>query len=210
MGAPFVLTNGGFVMPGPMEMHAMAAQVGMATAHAATDGRRWTLRPARPTDSRGLARLFSDVRREGRWLVTPPSAVSQPSEAFFIGEMIRGEEGLALVAEADGEAIGNVLVSIERNVVSNHVGTLSIVVAEGWRDVGIGSAMVRAALQWSDAHGLQKVALAVFPDNERAIAVYEHAGFAREGLRRRQYRGDGGELRDELLMAWFPDEAGQT
>jgi hypothetical protein len=20
-----------------------------------------------------------------------------------------------------------------------------------------------------------------------------------------QYRGDGGELRDELLMAWFPD-----
>ena len=183
----------------------MTAQAGTATAQTATDGRRWTLRPARPTDSRGLARLFSDVRREGRWLVTPPSAVSQPSEAFFIGEMIRGEEGLTLVAEADGEAIGNVLVSIERNVVSSHVGTLSIVVAEGWRDVGVGSAMVRAAQNWSAAHGLQKVALAVFPDNERAIAVYERAGFVREGLRRKQYRGDGGELRDELLMAWFPD-----
>jgi RimJ/RimL family protein N-acetyltransferase len=188
-----------------MEFDAMAAQVGTATARRASDGRRWTLRPARPTDSRGLARLFSDVRREGRWLVTPPSAVSQPSEAFFIGEMIRGEEGLALVAEADGETIGNVLVSIERNVVSSHVGTLSIVVAEGWRDVGIGSAMVRAAQEWSTANGLQKVALAVFPDNERAIAVYERAGFVREGLRRKQYRGDGGELRDELLMAWFPD-----
>ncbi len=183
----------------------MAAQVGTATAQTASDGRRWTLRPARPTDSRGLARLFSDVRREGRWLVTPPSAVSQPSEAFFIGEMIRGEEGLALVAEADGEAIGNVLISIERNVVSSHVGTLSIVVAEGWRDVGIGSAMVRAAQDWSAANGLRKVALAVFPDNERAIAVYERAGFVREGLRRKQYRGEGGELRDELLMAWFPD-----
>ncbi|HET6744611.1 MAG TPA: GNAT family protein [Candidatus Limnocylindria bacterium] len=188
-----------------METDAMAAQVGTATAQTASDGRRWTLRPARPTDSRGLARLFSDVRREGRWLVTPPSAVSQPSEAFFIGEMIRGEEGLALVAEADGEAIGNVLISIERNVVSSHVGTLSIVVAEGWRDVGIGSAMVRAAQDWSAANGLRKVALAVFPDNERAIAVYERAGFVREGLRRKQYRGEGGELRDELLMAWFPD-----
>jgi RimJ/RimL family protein N-acetyltransferase len=178
-----------------------------AKARTAKDGRRWMLRPARPTDSRGLARLFDEVRSEGRWLVTPPSAVSQPSEAFFIGEMIRGEDGLALVAEADGEAIGNVLVTIERNVVSSHVGTLSIVVAQAWRDVGIGSAMVRAAQQWSAGRGLLKVALAVFPDNERAIAVYEHAGFVREGLRRHQYRADGDVLRDELLMAWFPDEA---
>ena len=177
-----------------------------AAMRTANDGRQWTLRPARPTDSRGLARLFADVRREGRWLVTPPSAVSQPSEAFFIGEMIRGDEGMTLIAEADGETVGNVLVSIERNVVSSHVGTLSIVVAEGWRDVGIGSAMVRAAQEWAAAHGLLKVALAVFPDNERAIAVYERAGFVREGLRRHQYRGDGGELRDELLMAWFPGE----
>jgi RimJ/RimL family protein N-acetyltransferase len=188
-----------------MEMDAMATETGQAM-RTASDGRRWLLRPARPTDSRGLARLFADVRREGRWLVTPPSAVSQPSEAFFIGEMIRGEEGLALVAEAGGETIGNVLVSIERNVVSSHVGTLSIVVAEGWRDVGIGSAMVRAAQEWAAGHGLLKVALAVFPDNERAIAVYERAGFVREGLRRRQYRGDDDQLRDELLMAWFPDE----
>jgi RimJ/RimL family protein N-acetyltransferase len=172
------------------------------------DGRRWTLRPARPTDARGLAGLFDDVRREGRWLATPPSAVSQPSEAFFIGELLRTGEGLALVAEADGDPIGTVQISLERNVVSNHVGTLSIVVAESWRDVGVGSALIGAALQWARDHGLLKVALAVFPDNERAIAVYERAGFVREGLRRKQYRAEGGVLRDELLMAWFPDSPG--
>jgi putative acetyltransferase len=177
-----------------------------ARTQAARDGRRWTLRPARPTDARGLATLFAAVRSEGRWLLTPPSALSQPSEAFFIGEMIRGEDGLNLVAEADGDVIGNVLVSIDRNTVSSHVGTLSIVVDEGWRDVGVGSVMVRAAQDWTAASGLLKLALAVFPDNARAIAVYEHAGFVREGLRRQQYRGDAGVLRDELLMAWFPDE----
>ena len=177
-----------------------------ALARTAKDGRRWTLRPARPTDARGLAALFAAVRAEGRWLLTPPSAVSQPSEAFFIGEMIRGEDGLNLVAEADATVIGNVLVSLDRNAVSSHVGTLSIVVADGWREVGIGSTMVRAAQDWTAASGLLKLGLAVFPDNERAIAVYEHAGFVREGLRRRQYRGEGGALRDELLMAWFPPE----
>ena len=169
------------------------------------DGRRWTLRPARPTDARGLARLFDEVRQEGRWLVTPPSAVSQPSEAFFIGEMLRTGEGLALVAEADGDPIATVQISLERSAVSSHVGTLSIVVADGWREVGIGSALVHAAQQWARERGLLKVALAVFPDNARAIAVYEHAGFVREGLRRKQYRADGDVLRDELLMAWFPD-----
>lgn len=177
-----------------------------AQARTTSDGRRWTLRPARPTDARGLARLFDEVRREGRWLVTSPSAVSQPSEAFFIGEMLRTGEGLALVAEADGDPIGTVQIGLDRNVVSSHVGTLSIVVADGWRDVGIGSALVGAAQRWAREQGLLKVALAVFPDNERAIAVYERAGFIREGLRRKQYRSDGGVLRDELLMAWFPDE----
>jgi RimJ/RimL family protein N-acetyltransferase len=190
-----------------MEMRErMVTQPG-TTQRTARDGRPWTLRPARPTDGRGLAALFAAVRAEGRWLLTPPSALSQPSEAFFIGEMIRSHEGLTLVAEADGEVIGNVLVSVERNTVSSHVGTLSIVVAAGWREVGIGSDMVRAAQEWCVGAGLQKLALAVFPDNERAIAVYEHAGFQREGLRRRQYRGEGGILRDELLMAWFPPAA---
>ena len=171
----------------------------------ASDGRPWMLRPARPTDARALASLFADVRREGRWLVTPASAVSQPSEAFYIGEMIRDSGSLALVAEADGDVVGNVLISVERSVVSDHVGTLSICVADGWREVGIGSALVDAAKDWARQRGLGKVALGVFPDNDRAIAVYEHAGFAREGLRRRQYRVPGGEFRDELLMAWFPE-----
>lgn len=177
--------------------------VAQAEARTAVDGRRWRLRAARPTDAHSLSRLFAAVRSEGRWLLTPASAVSEPSEAFFIGEMIRSGNGLALVAEADGEVVGNVLVTLERNAVASHVGTLSIVIAEAWRDVGIGSDLVRAAQAWVQEQGLAKLALSVFPDNERAIAVYERAGFEREGLRRGQFNVDG-ELRDELLMAWFP------
>ncbi|HEX2194183.1 MAG TPA: GNAT family protein [Candidatus Limnocylindria bacterium] len=182
------------------------SQANTVDARTTTDGRHWRLRPARPTDARGLARLFAAVRAEGRWLLTPASATSEPSEAYFIGEMIRTGGGQALVAEADGEVIGNVLVTLERNAVSSHVGTLSIVVDAAWRDVGVGSAMVRAAQEWCSERDLAKLALSVFADNERAIAVYERCGFVREGLRRSQYRVDG-ELRDELLMAWFASEA---
>ena len=169
----------------------------------ASDGRRWTLRPGRPTDGRALARLFAEVRAEGRWLITTPGAVSEPSEAFWIGELIRGSEHLALVAEADGEVIGNVLVSVDRGRATEHIGVLSICVAAAWRDVGIGSELVAGAQAWARERGLRKVSLGVFPDNDRAIAVYEKLGFVREGLRRMQYRS-GDEYRDEVLMAWFP------
>jgi RimJ/RimL family protein N-acetyltransferase len=177
-----------------------------ATRHETHDGRAWTLRAARPTDAGALARLFADVRGEGRYLVTPATAISEPSEAFFIGEMIRSEGSLALVGEADGSVIGNVLVNVERNLVSNHLGTLSICVAADWRDSGVGGVLVRASIDWARQRGLAKVALGVFPDNARAIAVYEHAGFVTEGLRRRQYRSADNSFRDELLMAWFPAE----
>ncbi len=179
---------------------------GAGEAKTARDGRRWTLRPARPTDGRGLARLFADVRREGRWLITGPGAVSEPSESFWISEMIRAAEHLVLVAEADGEVVGNVLVSVDRGVATEHIGVLSITIAEDWRDVGIGTEMVAAARRWARDRGLRKLSLGVFPDNERAIAVYEKQGFVREGVRRMQYR-TGGDFRDEVLMAWFPQEA---
>jgi len=181
-------------------------QTGSGTAKTAKDGRRWILRPARPTDGRALARLFAEVRAEGRWLVTSPGAVNQPSEGFWIAEMIRGAEHLAVVAEADGEVVGNVLVNVDRNVTTEHIGVLAICIAADWRDVGIGTELVRAAQDWARERGLRKVSLGVFPDNPRAIAVYEACGFVREGLRRQQYRS-GDVFRDEVLMAWFPAEA---
>lgn len=178
---------------------------GRGESRTARDGRRWTLRPARPTDGRALARLFADVRAEGRWLITTPGAVSEPSEAFWIAEMIRAAEHLVLVAEADGQVVGNVLVSVDRGVATEHIGVLSITIVDGWRDVGIGRELIAAAQRWARERRLRKVSLGVFPDNERAIAVYEHAGFVREGLRRDQYRA-GDRYRDEVLMAWFPHE----
>jgi RimJ/RimL family protein N-acetyltransferase len=174
-------------------------------AKEARDGRRWTLRPARPTDGRALARLFADVRAEGEWLIATPGSVSEPSEAFWISELIRASEHLALVAEGDADVVGNVLVSVDRGVATEHIGVLSICIARPWRDVGIGTALVAAAQDWARTRGLRKVSLGVFPENERAIAVYEKRGFVREGLRRLQYRS-GDRFRDEVLMAWFPND----
>jgi ribosomal protein S18 acetylase RimI-like enzyme len=140
-------------------------------------------------------------------MVTPPDARSDPQEAFYIGEMVRGGNSLVMVAEADGGVVANLILAREPGGMQDHMAVLSICVDHDWRDAGIGSALVRAAQEWATAQRLQKIALSVFPDNARAVAVYEKAGFVREGVRRMQYRAPGGGFRDELLMAWFAPES---
>ena len=172
----------------------------------AKDGREFVVSNARPTDARALARLFTAVRAERRYLVTPPGVRDESNEAYYIREIIVGGRSLVLVAESAGEVVGNVMVLREHSTVQDHVGTLSICVEKGWRDAGVGTALVASALAWAADCGVEKVQLSVFPDNARAIAVYERAGFVTEGLRRRQYRAAQGGYRDELLMAWFAPE----
>ena len=104
------------------------------------------IRPARPTDGRPLARLFADVRTEGRWLITTPGSVSEPSEAFWISELIRAAEHLALVAEADGDAVGNVLVNVDRGVATERLRELRPLAVYVANDVPEGEADVIGAV----------------------------------------------------------------
>src|SRR5947208_15590197 len=93
--------------------------------HEASDGRRWVLRRARPTDARALVSLFGSVRAEGRWLATPPSGVSEPSESYFVAGMIRSGETPVRVAEADGAGAGTALSGAERAPVGHHTAVRS-------------------------------------------------------------------------------------
>jgi ribosomal protein S18 acetylase RimI-like enzyme len=48
---------------------------------------------------------------------------------------------------------------------------------------GVGRALLLHAEGWAREHHCQLVTLAVFPGNERALALYEHSGYAPDLLR---------------------------
>jgi ribosomal protein S18 acetylase RimI-like enzyme len=83
---------------------------------------------------------------------------------------------IAVVAEVEGKFVGQVEVTpgTER---SNHLGNLGISLKDGFRDVGIGSEMMKEAEEQSKELGIEVIQLEVFANNERAIHVYEKAGF---------------------------------
>lgn len=153
------------------------------------------VRPAREQDLDAIVELFVEVAAEGRWIGTEPP-VDRDRRRRRLAETLDQEREVVLVAEAGGRIIGQ----LGMDLAGYGVADLGMLVSEGWRGRGVGSALLRAGIEWAREAGAHKVALQVWPHNAAALALYEKFGFQREGLLRGHYRRRNGELWDAIVM----------
>jgi RimJ/RimL family protein N-acetyltransferase len=151
----------------------------------------FVVRPARAADGRGMAELFAAVAAERDGIATEPPVDIDDRAARFA----RGADA-SIVAVAGGRIIGGIYVEVSRH----GFGEFGMMVDRGWRGRGVGTALVRTAIDWARGRGLHKLCLEVFPHNTAGIAVYRKCGFTEEGRRVRQYRRANGELWDAIVM----------
>ena len=97
--------------------------------------------------------------------------------------------------------MGRLSVGRDPHPASHHVADLGLMVAQSHRRLGVGQALLEAAVDWARSRGVTKLELHVFPHNEGAIALYDRFGFEREGYRKRHYRRPDGYV-DAILMAY--------
>jgi RimJ/RimL family protein N-acetyltransferase len=152
---------------------------------------QFEVRPAQPGDARAMAELFASVAEERDGIATEPPVDLSERAALFA----RSADG-SVVAVADDQIIGMVHLEVSRH----GFGELGMLVDRGWRNRGVGSALVAAAVDRARSHGLHKLSLEVFAHNAAAIALYRKCGFVEEGRRVRQYRRASGELWDSIVM----------
>ena len=137
---------------------------------------------------------------------------SVADEVQWFGQMYRevllGTRCFA-VAEVDGRVVGDCSISRASPFVTSetsHVGVLGIIVAEEHRGRGVGSALLRHALEWARSR-FEVVRLSVFSVNEGAHRLYLRFGFVDCGRIPRAIRR-GTTYYDELHMALvFPPGA---
>jgi RimJ/RimL family protein N-acetyltransferase len=117
--------------------------------------------------------------------------------------------GLGLFAEPVGEQ-GRIVgdCGLSGFEIRKMAGVLSMgmMCDEGWRGVGLGRAMLTAALDWARANassplGVRRVELGVLATNPGAAALYRSVGFVEEGRYRARFRQADGSLVDDLAMA---------
>ncbi len=154
------------------------------------------VRYATPHDAEAFAAVVARVADEDRWIATEPPV---DVEAFAARVRTSLAEGHTLFVLDDGTRIAGTLglhPTRADGVVSLGMSLLADVRGQGW-----GKAMLQAAVDHARGAGSHKIQLEVWPDNERAIALYERFGFEVEGLLRDHYRRRDGTLRSAQLMA---------
>lgn len=106
-----------------------------------------------------------------------------------------------LVAEVDGAVAGQVALMWSSRPRTRHGAHLGIMVHEAYQGQGVGKALIAAAVDAADKWlNLLRIELEVYSDNERAIRLYEGAGFVHEGRKRMNAWRDG-QYVDSLMMA---------
>ena len=71
---------------------------------------------------------------------------------------------------------------------------------------GLGSIMMKEILDYAKKTGTLRIELSAAVTNEKAIRLYEKAGFEKEGiLRKYTYLKKENKFLDEVMMAWITD-----
>ena len=162
------------------------------------------IRHADPSDADELTRLADAVSAEPQgWLISVAGEWrSAGDERRFLKALRRYPHAAVFVAEReDGTLVGRLSVGRDQHTASTHVADVGLMVALDARRQGVGTALLRAAVDWARGAGVRKLELHVFPWNEAGIALYDAFGFEQEGYRKQHYRR-GGEFVDAILMAY--------
>jgi RimJ/RimL family protein N-acetyltransferase len=169
-----------------------------AADQAPTAPEAFEVRPARPRDAASFLGHYRAVAEERRFIRTERvhRALRHYRRAFADSWT---QEHVHLVAVAAGRIIGHLGAIREDQETTRHVATLGMAVSDEWRGRGVGSALLAAALDWARRVGVEKMALTVFPDNDRAIALYRKFGFVEEGRLSGHSKKSIG-YRDEVIM----------
>lgn len=166
------------------------------------DGRVAAIRLARPEDAQAITDFVNVVGRETRWVLRERATWSLDEERQTLAAA-DGKDSAFFVAEIDGRLCGNLNIARGRWPKNAHVAEFGMACLPGCRGVGLGSALLRHALDWARSVGVQKVTLEVFATNAPAIGLYLKMGFEEEGRRRREFRIDGILIDGVLMALWL-------
>ena len=106
------------------------------------------------------------------------------------------------------EDAGRVVGYIDVRVAPYGVASVAMAILDGYRGRGVGTRLVERGTEWAKRAGAHKLALEVWPHNDRALGLYKKLGFVEEGRLRRHYRRRSGELWDAVVMGLLLDGGG--
>lgn len=138
-----------------------------------------------------LLDLVEVVAAERRWIGAEPPI----DRSHWRRRHLDSAERESLVAVVDERIAGHVELKNMNGLVD-----IGMLVSPQRRGVGIGSALLQAAIDRARMRHAHKLTLQVWPHNEAAVRLYEKFGFVKEGYLKRHWKRSNGEVWDVVIM----------
>ena len=158
------------------------------------------IRPAIEADAEPLRRYAEALFAEHLPGIYEREKPTLEEEMEFLRSHIEPANSTMLVAEEGGRIVG-VLGFLGRKLAEEaHTGSVGLSVANGYRDRGIGTALIEELFAWAPRHGITRIEIESWSNNPGATRLYKRLGFVEEGLARDAIIRDGERI-DVHLMA---------
>jgi RimJ/RimL family protein N-acetyltransferase len=164
-------------------------------------GHTFTLRAPRRSDLRQLTRFINSLIRENAMILmdTPMGIEAERKWLASVLEDIAKRKRIHLVVETEGKLVGSC--EIRRyGGKERHVGSLGISILNGYRDMGLGSLLMKQIIALAKSEKYRLITLEVFAPNARAKHVYKKLGFRQVGRIPKKLFHKGKYL-DSVMMA---------
>lgn len=138
------------------------------------------------------------VIREGKYLYLNEEIVDMEEEHKWFERSVKAGM-LYLVARVEGKVVGGASMHPQTDK-QEHVAQFGIFICDGYRNLGLGTAMLKEFIDIAKKRGFEILQLSVFANNTRALNVYKKCGFKEIGRLSQDIRFLDGEYTDRILM----------
>ncbi|ABW19243.1 GNAT family N-acetyltransferase [Alkaliphilus oremlandii] len=155
------------------------------------DYSRIIIREANVNDAKKMLKYLDQISCESDFLTFGKGEfnLNLQQQEQFIESTSKQKNALFLVAEHEGEIIGNLNFSAGIRPRTMHTGEFGVSVLKDYWGKSIGTELIKYLIQWChDSKIIKKVNLRVRTDNQSAIHVYEKLGFKIEGTITREFK----------------------
>jgi len=112
-------------------------------------------------------------------------------EKEWINSFLIYDNSLLLVAEYEGEIIGNIDLTGNRRKIMEHTAVIGMGMLQEWQNIGLGTALLSAIIEWAKNNPiLELIWLQVYTENESGLNLYRKMGFVENGIIKNFFKKD--------------------
>ena len=159
------------------------------------------VREGQQKDVPSIWAIFNLIVKEHKYIPTVYPQYSPQERINWFYETQQPKNWL-VVAEHEQQLIAYLTLEKSIDDAASHVCSMGILIHPTYRNLGLGTHLVRLAIEQAKKLQYEKMILSVFHNNPLAIGVYHRLGFQIVGRRKKQFKIDDDYI-DELIMEHY-------